>query len=339
MSSSSLPTTSPAEQESSEINTVRVSALQAGSLTLPEHFFCADQHDKSVKNTVPSLSFLIQHAPSGKRLIFDLGLRRDLSSYPVEIQAHLKSRQPVITFPDVAASLRVDGLQPADIDAVILSHVHYDHVGTPKDFANAYFIVGPGTKHLLQHGMKYHSAAHFEKDLLPDDRTIELSEPQPGELGRAYEKPSTVFDKAVLGDFLGNKNQHAPSWAPRMPFPAAIDLFGDRSLYIISAPGHLRGHINVLARIAVDKWVYLAGDACHHRRILSGETEIALWKEQGMMLCIHEDKAKAEEVIKLIAKAEKEGIEGEKGTVQVILAHDKEWAEGHKEAFFPGHVD
>jgi glyoxylase-like metal-dependent hydrolase (beta-lactamase superfamily II) len=319
------------QHSSSSVN-IRVSALHAGSLTLPEHFFCADQHDKTIRNTVPSLSFLLQH-PSGKRIIFDLGMRRDPTQYLPQIQSHLQSRQPITTLPDVAASLRAGDLEPGDIDAVILSHVHYDHVGTPSDFSNAVFVVGPGTKHLLKHGMKYHSAAHFEPDLLPEDRTIELPDPEPENGSQAQ---SAVFDhvQLKLGNFLAKRAK----WAPLLPFHQTIDLFNDGSLYIISAPGHLQGHINVLARIGVKRWVYLAGDACHHPRILRGETEMASWEEGGMVVCIHEDKAKAEETVRRIAVASTEGLGNGMGQVEVILAHDREWADLHGDAFLPGCV-
>ena len=163
---------SPDQPHQNEDQTcVRISALEAGKLTLPEHFFCADQHDKNVRNP---MSFLINPSPSGKRIVFDLGMRRDLAKYPPGIQPHLQTRQPIFTTPDVSDSLRAGGSDPKDIDAVVLRHVHYDHVGAPGDFTRALFIVGPGTRQFLLHGMKYHSAAHFEKDLLPVEPSIEL---------------------------------------------------------------------------------------------------------------------------------------------------------------------
>lgn len=79
------------------------------------------------RNSVPSLCFLIQHASikTGRttRIVFDLGLRRDVKRYPKPIQQHLITREPYTTDPDVVESLKAGGLTPDDIDYVIYSHV------------------------------------------------------------------------------------------------------------------------------------------------------------------------------------------------------------------------
>ncbi|KAL3488061.1 beta-lactamase-like protein [Aspergillus germanicus] len=310
---------------------IKLSLLPSGSLTLPTRFFCADKSTSTERLLVPSMSFLLQH-PSGKKIVFDLGIRRNLDEYPASIQPHLVTRQPIYTVPDVCDSLRQGGLNPAEIDAVILSHVHYDHVGTPSAFSNAMFIVGNGTRGLLQNGMAYHSAAHFEADLLPDGRTVELPLPPP--LPPALELPSpvTIPDLHRVVDGV----QHA--WRPLNPFPNAIDLFGDGSFYIVDSPGHLVGHLNVLAKVRDDHWVYLAGDACHHPRLLTGEAEMAEWEENGALVCIHENKKLAEETLRRIRRARNEGteVEGDTGTVEVVLAHDAEWFMEHAGWIFPG---
>jgi hypothetical protein len=73
------------------------------------------------------LAFLIQHRDHGTgrltRIVFDLGLRRDVKRYAAPIQKHIETRQPMTTDPDVTKSLAQGGLQPADIDFVIYSHV------------------------------------------------------------------------------------------------------------------------------------------------------------------------------------------------------------------------
>lgn len=111
-------------------------------------------------------------------------------------------------------------------------------------------------------------------------------------------------------------------------------MFQDGSVYIVDAPGHLDGHINLLLRTASGvygpKWVYLGGDACHDRRIIRGEKEIGEWHDvHGRVCCIHADKTQAMETIDRIRTLEKEGVE-------VILAHDVEWEndEKNKHRFF-----
>jgi hypothetical protein len=106
--------------------TVQVHVLSAGHLTLPEKNFVHPASDS--KSTVPSLVFLIQHenVDNGKttRILFDLGLRRDLKRYSEPIQRHAATRQPISTDPDVAKSLNAGGLGPGDINFVIYSHVN-----------------------------------------------------------------------------------------------------------------------------------------------------------------------------------------------------------------------
>lgn len=106
--------------------TVQVHALSAGHLTLPEKYFVHPASETSRK-TVPSLAFLIQHCNSdtGKvtRIVFDLGLRRDIQRYSKDIQRHASTREPISTDPDVVKSLAAGGLGADDIDFVIYSHV------------------------------------------------------------------------------------------------------------------------------------------------------------------------------------------------------------------------
>src|SRR4051812_44292244 len=102
---------------------VTISALEGGHLTLPEYLFITDT-SPTIRTTVPSLSFLIQHpSPSTTsdrkttNLVFDLGLKRDFSGYREAQREHVAQRQPTITSPDVAESLRKGGLEPAkDVD-------------------------------------------------------------------------------------------------------------------------------------------------------------------------------------------------------------------------------
>jgi glyoxylase-like metal-dependent hydrolase (beta-lactamase superfamily II) len=120
------------------------------------------------------------------------------------------------------------------------------------------------------------------------------------------------------------------------PFPKAIDYYNDGSLYLIPSPGHLPGHVNILARTSPnDSWIYLAGDSAHNPCILKGCCEIAEYPDKdGSMTSAHEDLAAAKVHIQRVSEMRRDP------RVLVILAHDFEWYEKNRQgpAFFPGRI-
>lgn len=188
--------------------------------------------------------------------------------------------------------------------------MHWDHVGEPKDFPSSTFVVGNGAIDLLHGNASSLRGSHsfFEADLLPAERTIQLSNP--------YEEIDEGLSKR-------NSTPGSPDffqdWIPYKNLPRVLDIFRDGSLLIVDAPGHLPGHINILARTGPLSSVYLAGDACHDRRIMRNERQIGEWLDQeGHICCIHADKHLAQQTIGRIRELESMGTE-------VIFAHDHEW--------------
>ncbi|KAL7810604.1 beta-lactamase-like protein [Trichoderma gracile] len=310
--------------------TVTVSGLDAGQITLPEHMFVTDA-DPEKRNLVPSLSFLIRHAePDGSitNLVFDLGVKRDLKYTPAQ-QNELDTWQPINTDTDCAQSLRngvadavktaadaskTNGilLNPAkDVDYIIISHAHWDHTGTPSDFPSATFAVGSGTLNLFKHGAgPAYPADLFNDDELPAVRTIEFP-------------PIT-------------RTAASWAWKPFGELPHTLDFFGDGSLYVVDTPGHIYGHVNLLARLGERRFVYLAGDCCHDRRLVTGEKDIGLYDDgHGGLRSIHTDTEEAkkslERVREFVKKKGDEGVE-----VEVVLAHDPIWRRENAHKCWPG---
>lgn len=186
-----------------------------------------------------------------------------------------------------------------------LSHLHYDHVGDPSKFGpDTHFVVGPEAGKLIWGGNAYpmDKNSHFDSNLLPRDRAKEL--PIPREAPDGY-------------------------WKPLGPFPEAHDFFGDGSVFVINAPGHLPGHMNLLVREHSGAWIYLGGDSAHHADILDGKAEIATYTDQatGCLKCAHLDKEAAETHIKRLRK-----LRDENG-VEIILHHDFKWLHKNKDRF------
>ncbi|EQB49865.1 metallo-beta-lactamase superfamily protein [Colletotrichum gloeosporioides Cg-14] len=304
--------------EASARGIVSVSALRGGEFTLPSSRFVSGA-SPTERVLVPSLSFLIiQNCINNgaRRILFDLGLRRDTGNYSEPIQRHLQSRKPILPLPDVRQSLLEGGLSPGSINQIVLSHVHWDHIGTPSDFPAAEFFVGAGSLDLLKTGLNGHlSHSNFESDLFDNIKVKELS--RPAKMASGLDDSWHDVGGLKIFDFGGSDSG---------------------SLYIVDSPGHLIGHINLLARIGTGKWALLIGDACHDQRLLHGREAIAEWTDDtGRACCIHMDKMKAADTLRRISQW-RVAFKTCGMSLEVIFAHDVEWANTHKTSFFPGTI-
>ncbi|KAF7292572.1 Lactamase-B domain-containing protein [Mycena indigotica] len=295
----SLPPPSPGQAY------MHVSALQAGMLHLPTDFLV--QGEKHGYKHCPSLAFFLRHSASDKHFIFDLGLRKDLESYPPAVRAHYldtetaQMRTRCSVPQDVAESCLEGGVDPATVEKVVISHLHFDHVGEHTPFTSATFILGGDGAATLADGYPENPASYCLSASVPVERTLFL-----------------------------NRTEHLTT--PIGPFPLAYDLFADGSAYIIDTPGHCPGHVTLLVRTsAAGNWLYLGGDIAHDTRLLTdADTDIALTTESGVACCVHRDPAQARVDIARARQLVK--LPG----VEFLIAHDWKWFEDNLEnAFLP----
>ncbi|KAK7449336.1 hypothetical protein VKT23_013477 [Stygiomarasmius scandens] len=287
---------------------MHVSTLEAGTITLPMALYI--QGASMAETAVcPSIAFLLEHSASGQRLVFDLGIRRDTDTLPPTVKDLIQKYMPVEVPQSVAESLRKGGLEPSEVELVVLSHLHFDHIGDHNPFTKAKFILGGGTqiKESLLSGYPTNATSEMLSTSVPLDRT-------------------RFLDPSEFNTSIG-------------PGLKAMDFFGDGSMYLIDAAGHMAGHMNILARTSSDgSWIYLAGDTAHDVRLLTGEKQVGEVpdpeSEAGEMICGHDDKGVAIKHIEMV------GSLMEAPGVHVLIAHDRGWYEENKggSAYFPGRI-
>ncbi|KAF2151572.1 hypothetical protein K461DRAFT_313448 [Myriangium duriaei CBS 260.36] len=188
--------------------------------------------------TSPSLSFLLEH-PSGRKLVWDLGIRKDFENYSPSIAEYLPTTHYKIEVQDNVADILVKGgVDLAGIEAVVWSHWHWDHIGDPSTFPSSTdLIVGPGFKAAMLPGAPASPRSPIKEADYTGRNLREIT----------FDDASTV----KIGRFK------------------AYDYFGDGSFYLLDSPGHAVGHLCGLARTTVEplSFIVLGGDVCHYAGI------------------------------------------------------------------------
>jgi glyoxylase-like metal-dependent hydrolase (beta-lactamase superfamily II) len=119
--------------------TVQLHAFTCGFLTLPRGFLLAGE-EGLIKVPVPS--YLVVH-PKG-RVLFDTGLHAATLADPAAHVGETLARYHTFDFhpgEEIAARLAAFGVDPASIDIVVNSHLHFDHCGGNAQAPNADILV------------------------------------------------------------------------------------------------------------------------------------------------------------------------------------------------------
>lgn len=184
--------------------------------------------------------FALLHHPEKGWILFDTGYTsrfyESTKSYPNRIYAN--ATKVVITDADeIKNQIKSIGLETSDIQNIIISHFHADHIGGLKDFNNATIYC---TKKAYQKSKKISSLFAFSKgvlkDLIPDD----------------------IEERLVFIEDFSTSNRDDI-------FGVTYDLFQDSSVIIYNLPGHAAGQIGIEFETQKEKY-FLVADSCWDER-------------------------------------------------------------------------
>ncbi len=291
-------------------STCEVHLIQAGGIYIPYDMTLLPGPDEPNSSTqqqsnsdsgkdpstfyAPIYVFLIKHPASNKAYIFDLGIRTDLDSLPPYLK---KNVLPTFKCEPLSPAelLKQHGSadqQPSVVEAVIFSHMHFDHVGDggKQGFEQAELWVGPTTCTYARPGYPVDEGAPTLSETLPADGTRKIVESYVSDemLREAGDKRAGCVAKGKAEGKYTAVELKEPSWTPLGAFDRAYDVFGDGAAYLVDAPGHSAGHQMMLVRTTTsrsqDTFVLLAGDCYHHPELLKDPRRTARppYSKEGM---------------------------------------------------------
>lgn len=116
----------------------RIHPIRTGTLTSPKDALTY-KFDREIDVVFPSLSFLLEPTDADRpTCLVDTGVRPREDPY---IQRRGKIVGPPYGGPEPLLDGLADrGVEPQDVDIVLLSHLHHDHVGNVAAFPDAEFV-------------------------------------------------------------------------------------------------------------------------------------------------------------------------------------------------------
>lgn len=108
---------------------MKISVLYLGKMEFPK-FRLVDCSDQNEMVASPAVALLIQHPVLGN-VLYDTGNCENFSQAYTPEMLH---DYPITEMVDIKQALAQKGLTPGDIDLIVLSHLHFDHVGGLKHF-------------------------------------------------------------------------------------------------------------------------------------------------------------------------------------------------------------
>lgn len=202
--------------------------FECGTLKSYKHYFTMNRGINEPFE-VPVPFFLIKHSKGN--VLFDLGNAKECAIDPDKHWGDVtKAYFPAMTKEQyVVNQLAKLGVEPEDINYVVLSHLHLDHAGGVGDFPNATYIVQKEEYKWAYTPEFYQKGAYIRAD----------------------------FDKNVNWLLLDGENDDK------------YDIFGDGTLQLWFTPGHTPGHQSLMVNLEQSGKFLLTGDSCYTQEILN----------------------------------------------------------------------
>ncbi len=188
----------------------------------------------------PCLAYVVRHSTEGVLLI-DTGLHPDATAdlrkdFGVAMGLLFRGIRPSsIPFTE---QLRERGIAPAEVERVVMTHLHVDHTSGMRLLPNATFVC-TRQEWRAAHGRVPSASGYVGHHLPPESRM-------------------RLLDLAADGQ-------------PAAGFEHTIDLLGDGTIRLLFTPGHTHGHQSVLLKLDDGREVLVVGDAAYTLRSIEEE--------------------------------------------------------------------
>jgi glyoxylase-like metal-dependent hydrolase (beta-lactamase superfamily II) len=223
---------------------VELHVIRTGDLPIPRAYVFRDEGGNALKRVAGVLSpraerlgshclaFVVRHPRAGTFLI-DTGFHPDARAdrrgdFGWRMALMFSGLRPAAEPFD--EQLRAAGVEPAEVERVVMTHLHVDHTSGVRLLPNARFTV-----------------TRPEWDAATASSAA----------GRGY------VAHHLPGEDRVDHVDFAADGTPLGPFGATIDWLGDGTVRLISTPGHTHGHMSVLLRTARLGEVLVVGDAAY----------------------------------------------------------------------------
>jgi glyoxylase-like metal-dependent hydrolase (beta-lactamase superfamily II) len=243
---------------------VQLEVLKTAEVRIPYHYVFRAQgsraaqlraglRPKAVVLESPCLAFIVRH-PSLGVLLIDTGLHPDASTNlrkDFGLAMGLLFRELTPAQPPFDEQLRSAGVEPNDVERVVLTHLHVDHTSGLRLLPNASFIC------TRQEWSGAHRPLAFARGYvthhLPPKAKVQLVD---------FETDGEPYDV----------------------FPRTIDLAGDGTIRLLHTPGHTSGHQSVHLRLNDGRTVVLVGDAAYTTRSIRDQLLPVITADDGASL-------------------------------------------------------